>query len=410
MDLMFAGVPQPVRLVGCENLLPLMQTIIASWPCAVAEISPDTPPLIEIRHADDGRYRIGASWLEQPMIEYDDVCAVCSFIIDLVRGWIDSNPDFLCMHCGAAEFGGSLVVFPSVSRAGKSTLIARLAAGGIRAYADDLLPLTAQGEGMSLGILPRLRLPLPVKAGTRLFSFVGQNEGPSNDRYRYVRMSPQMLAPFGSLCPIGAFVLLERKIEGGARLERATRAEAMQHLVRQNFMRDGAAASIFSTLRTLIDSKPCLRLSFSDLDEAVEILSRAFGGDALDAIPGLRDDSAGHREEPDQTWIQESSRRRMRERLYRQVPDIAMESLDGESFLIAPDGNTVLHLNAIGAAIWNLLVRPFGQFEAARLIREAFPDLDGRRARRDVRRLFEAMLARGLIRRETEPRPSIPSA
>ncbi|EHK53331.1 hypothetical protein [Allomesorhizobium alhagi] len=124
------------------------------------------------------------------------------------------------------EFAERLVVFPSTNRAGKSTLIARLAAEGVAVHADDLLPLTPDDEGMSLGISPRLRLPLPETAGATLTRFVMENQGAADGRYKYLELAAPLLAPFGESCPIGAFVLLERQIHRAAELLAAPRGLA----------------------------------------------------------------------------------------------------------------------------------------------------------------------------------------
>lgn len=52
-------------------------------------------------------------------------------------------------------------MFPESSKAGKSTLTVAFAAASYRVFGDDVLGLTAQGEGVAMGVAQRLRLPLP---------------------------------------------------------------------------------------------------------------------------------------------------------------------------------------------------------------------------------------------------------
>jgi hypothetical protein len=83
-------------------------------------------------------------------------------MVSLAEALVSENPDRLCFHGGAALFGERLAIFPGRSRAGKSTMIARLAAGGHTVFGDDILPLDEVGDGLALGVAPRLRLRLPA--------------------------------------------------------------------------------------------------------------------------------------------------------------------------------------------------------------------------------------------------------
>ena len=129
--------------------------------------------------------------------------------------------------------GGGLIVFPSTYRAGKSTLIAALAASGVRTHADDLMPLT-QGEGVALGINPRLRRPLPANAPDRLLMFVARHAGPRDRRYQYLDLPAPLLSPHGERRPILRANLLFRGVEigpGRHRVEFHFRPMSLENLV-----------------------------------------------------------------------------------------------------------------------------------------------------------------------------------
>jgi hypothetical protein len=395
MDLTFQGVPQPIRLVDCAKLVPLMRKIIASWPFIVIESDPAVRPVIVLGSEGNGHYRIEAPWLAEPIEEESDVGAVCSFIIDLVRAWFDAHPEFLCMHCSAAQFAERLVVFPSTSRAGKSTLMVRLAADGVAIHADDLLPITS-GDGMSLGILPRLRLPLPDTAGVKLARFVRQNSGPADSRYRYLELPAPLLAPFGNTCPIGAFVLLERQAHCTAELIPTPRGSGLQHVVQQNYVRPGSAVISLARLRALIEARPCYRLVYSDLDEAVDLLKTSFASAVRDAFVPPVANAATICEPVDVSAAAGAVLcQRKTGPFYVRNPDVTVQTLDAESFLVFSDA--IFCLNSIACAIWELLAEPLSEAEATRLIRAAFPDLNRRRAHRDIRILFADLKTKGLI-------------
>jgi hypothetical protein len=90
---------------------------------------------------------------------------LCDLGIDLAETFIRYRSAMQCLHCSAvalcSEGEERLVVFPNINRAGKSLLAASFLQHRVRLFADDLLAVTEEGEGMAFGLPPRLRLPLP---------------------------------------------------------------------------------------------------------------------------------------------------------------------------------------------------------------------------------------------------------
>src|SRR5690606_31987274 len=83
---------------------------------------------------------------------------------DVLFDWfLAIRPQHLSLHAAAARFGDACVCFPSVAKAGKSTLMIELARRGHQVLCDDVMPLEPQrNRALGLGIAPRLRLPLPA--------------------------------------------------------------------------------------------------------------------------------------------------------------------------------------------------------------------------------------------------------
>jgi hypothetical protein len=187
---------------------------------------PGAEPIIRVSRGA-GEFRIDAPWLDEPVVENRPARAAANLVVDLVEAYLLAHPSNLCLHCGAAEFAGRLVVFPSRSRAGKSTLMARLAQGGMRIYTDDVLPLVnGERDGRSLGIAPRLRLPLPERASSALRGFVNEHSVLRDDDYAYLRQPSPACAAFGATAPLGAAVLLDRQEDGPPTLETDARVTA----------------------------------------------------------------------------------------------------------------------------------------------------------------------------------------
>jgi hypothetical protein len=398
MLIAFDGIARPIELVGCDDLCALFETILRGW--RFSEITALAPAPVIVVHREDRGYRLQSPWLDEPYHDPTEVGIVCAFIVDLVHAYVADNPELLCLHCGAAEFDGRLVVFPSWYRAGKSSLVARLAAAGLPVFADDVMPITCLAdEGVALGIAPRLRRPLPRNMGPLFRRFVQRHRGPSNRRYLYLDLPSDTLAPHGRTAPIGAVVLLDRQSTGRAELVPASKSRGLQRVILQNFARTVAAIEILERLRGLVHRVPCLTLRYSDLDEGAALLQRAFcrwpalpeaatrGAFAPISFARLSPD-AGPPQPPDSGAAGPS---------YVRNPALVLGDVDNELFLVDPRNDSIYHLSPVAAGLWQILSEPTAAREAVQLLQGAFPDADRREIERDVTILFSDLLAGGLI-------------
>lgn len=326
-------------------------------------------------------------------IEASAVEAVCGLLVDVVDAVIEATPSVLCLHGAAVEFAGRLVVFPSRSHAGKSTLVARLAAGGHTVLGDDILPLTPDDRsGVALGIAPRLRLPLPAAATAAFRRFVADNAAVDDGRYLYLGADCGALAPRGMAREIGAIVLLDRTAEGPAEFSRAGESEALQTLIRQNFTSGTQAAVLMDRLHALVGRLPCFKLTYSDLEDATALVEERFrrwpvSTDGLPKGTGAPSEVPGEVGRP----LRPSDQR------FRQVAGIELRQVEGDLFLADRDGVAIYHLNAIGTGIWNLLAEPTSPNDAVEILAAAFPDTDPAQIDQDARALFGELEAAGFV-------------
>ena len=401
MLLQFEGVSRPVSLTNSRTLLPVLGALAASWPFhQVARRGAD--PIITIRR-DPDCFRIASPWLERIAEDDTAVGAACCMLVDLIQAYIQDDPALLCFHCAAVEIGGRLTVFPNTVRAGKSTLAARLAAEGLRIFADDALPvIAARAEGVALGIAPRLRLPLPRRLGAGFRAFVDAHAGPSDRRYRYLSLPPAMLGGYGSRAPLGAIVLLERKASGRAQLVAARRGKGLQHLIVQNFAPGGTSIAAMDRLHGLAARLPCFTLSYSDVDEAAVLLRERLSDRQTPSHAGPRRSRAPERPvaKVDTRAFAALTAAPRNAGGYRQTPGIHLRDVDGDLFLVRSKQDGVFHLDPIAAALWRMLERPTTKAAAAGLLCEAFPSVSRDRIARDVGKAFDALRRGGLIRHE----------
>lgn len=398
MWLRCAGLRTPIEFDGCENLLPILRQVLGSWSFA-AVVSGEGETPIRLSRLGEG-YRLESPWLEEAREETDPVTIVCAFVVDLVRALAEDDRSLLCLHCAAAAYGDRLVLFPNWYRAGKSLLMARLAAQGRKIWADDVMPITASGAGMSLGLAPRLRLPLPSAADDCFRGFVESAAGPRNHRYLYLDLPESRLARFGACLPLGAVVLLDRQEGVPARLEGLPRGESMRRIILQNFARSGPATDILLRVRQIAEGCPCYKLTYADLEEAASLLENRFASG--EGFARRSDESAIESPQDRQITIATTERRQNGEKpeeSYLRVPDVVCESTDGAAFLVDPAQNRIYHLNPVGAALWTLLAEPVSAREAAAVLHNAFPEESEGRILEDIRGLLDRLHSNGLIRR-----------
>lgn len=390
MRITFDDTAFTVNVPDRREFLDALRGAAADWPFAVGEGKGE--PLATVRAAGK-RYEVLSD--DGEPVRTSAVGAACSVVVDVVKGYVDENPARLCLHCGSVEFGGRLVIFPSTYRAGKSTLVVQLAAGGHVVFGDDVLPLSDNDEnGVALGLAPRLRLPLPDDASDEFQHFVEQHAGPGDGYYQYLALSDGLLAKRGSELPLGAVVLLDRQADGAASLAHATRSQALQALITRNFARAEPASDLLDRLHGVMDRLPLFALRYSDLDGAIELLERTFAawpprvdGIGIAAGPALAEAPA----------ITDGRSEEIAHLRLRRNPAVKLHAVDGELFLADADGLAIHHLNAVGAGLWNLLGEPATEEEAAEILCGAFPDANPKAIARDVRTLFAALLAGGFV-------------
>lgn len=131
------------------------------WPITVTAAQGKTPQRY-IYQDTEGLWQ-GAYDIDREYHLPSPASAACSLVGDLISQRLAGEPELLGLHCGSVEVNGRLVLFPESSKAGKSTLTVAFAAAGYRIFGDDVLGLTAHGEGVAMGVAPRLRLPLPCR-------------------------------------------------------------------------------------------------------------------------------------------------------------------------------------------------------------------------------------------------------
>ena len=267
---------RPIAFIGCESLYPALHSVLRDWQLQPIHPNAALKPVITMKKSENGFERT-SNWANEPRIFSDPVDAVCDLIVDLIHALVEDNTRMLCLHCAAVDFGGGLVVFPATYRSGKSLLSVKLASQGARLFSDDVLPVTdLRGSGMALGILPRLRLPLPGQ-GNGLSAFVNRRIGPQNGRYRYINLNHDEQAPFGTELPVRAIVLLDRRPDNKPALRKVDRSDVVKQMILRNFARQNPALEIVDRIYAITLKADCYGLRYNSLEQAVKLLKEVMG-------------------------------------------------------------------------------------------------------------------------------------
>ena len=272
----------PVRFTGCDELARGIAAIFRGWNIREIPAAGAPGPAIRIRKTRRGYQRVSRR-LSKPSlcrakIRRGKVAAICGFHYEFVGWFAEENPELLYVHCAAAEFDGGLVVFPSTWRAGKSILSVQLAAAGARVFCDDVLPIGGSNNfGMALGILPRLRLPMPEGLDPGFRDFLRHRRGPRDSHHLYVSLTDDELAPFGTQAPVRGIVMLQRDPEANPELVPEEKSETLRQVISQNFALEAPALEILDRLQAITAEADCFTLRYANGEQAMRLLQAAFG-------------------------------------------------------------------------------------------------------------------------------------
>ncbi|MBO1518165.1 PqqD family protein [Oceanisphaera pacifica] len=263
VDISLPGIGDCLRVEHAPEVVEALEQAMPGWPITVTAAQGKIPQRYIYQDTEglwQGAYNIDREYhLPSP------ASAACSLVGDLISQRLAGAPELLGLHCGSVEINGQLVLFPESSKAGKSTLTVAFSAAGYRVFGDDVLGLTAQGEGVAMGVAPRLRLPLPESFSAELVDYATRFAGPEDERYRFVIPPKNGLAQYNDSSSVGAIVLLDRDA-GATSPEVVTLSpgEGLLQLLCQNFAHDAASETLFDHLLPLMQNVPCLLLRYSE--------------------------------------------------------------------------------------------------------------------------------------------------
>lgn len=345
------------------------------------------------------KYSVSSAFMDKSRTYRDPVNAICGLIVELAWARLRADPGLLCLHGAAVEMNGRLVVFPSTRKAGKSTLSVGLLAAGHKLFTDDFLPLQignhGQVFGLSHGISPRLRLPLPDQAGPALQTYIHERSYLTNDQYLYVQPNTGEMAEFGQSAPIGALVFLDQQAGAKQSLLPVDRSESLQALVKQNFSRAMNAAGILQTLAAIARGTQAFTLRYDNIDQAIKLLADQF--DSWSKPPARLDDLDSRLFSTAPVAETQTATTVHPDELMVQASGVVAVHIDGDNFLAAPNGREIHYLNQGAASIWQMLAQAASHEQIVEILSVAYPDQPPERINTDVTATLGAFTASGVI-------------
>ena len=396
--LVLEGMKAGVALKVKPDFLESLPYIFSHWPY---EITTSPIEFFASIEWSDNRYRLSSPYMEKVDRYREPVNAICAIVAELAWQRLREDPSLLCLHGAAAEFSGRLVVFPATRRAGKSTLSVAMNAAGIRMFTDDFLPVSVSDNGVisgiSSGVSPRLRLPVPDQIGENAKDYMRRRQTLSNKQYTYVSPLKTENACFNESAPVGGFVFLDRQDGALAELKEISKADALKTIIKQNFSRAGNAADILAMLEFLSNNLPSYLLRYDQAEPAIEILKQKFTGWDAKA-PGYQ---------PRAKLIDESAHgaktytvyKKVTEGRFEQAEGVKVVSTDGQKFLTGRNGQSIHYLNEGAAMIWQILSEPASAAEAVEILHAAFPEQEVAQLERDVKACFKDFARNGLLKK-----------
>lgn len=390
-DYELPGLGPCIRLVDAQAMEPVLKAAMSGWPLTECPRQPVEPGIC-VRGKEDGFWQ-QAPALPKSMWLETSVGATCSVIADVAGAFLHNHVDYIGLHCGSAEINDQLVIFPESHRAGKSTLTAAFAAAGYRVFGDDVVALTPEGEGMSLGIAPRLRLPLPNAIDEAFQDFVNNHQGPSDSRYGYLKLNETLLANHGEKRSIGAIILIDRNPNiTTPQLTPLQHGEGLWQLLKQNFADTLSDRELITKFWPLVKRMPCFLLRYSDAFKAAEFVGANLEG-ALQA-QSLTYMSPSHAAAtPTAPALDRDDKRCWRARhTAHEYP------LGDELFVILEEGGAIHRMNVTSRAVWLLLQNEaLDIHELSETLTAFFMPVSREQVGKDVALLLGQFLAAGLI-------------
>ncbi len=273
-----AGMPMDVSVIGDG----LLQAI--DWP-ALAELPMAPAPVVSAatQTVRSWQIRPGPSRGDEPDViiaregRPASIVPLAEAVPTLKARLVDNvlrATDRIALHAAALVRRGRALLLSGEPGAGKSTLATALTLAGLGYAGDDIALLDGDAMVQGIAFHPTLKRGswdlLPAYRDALSESRVHRRA--DGAVLRYLPMSE----PCTGRYPVGWIALLDRGEGASARIDRIEPLAALEALLKGAFARTGRSTlADIRVLSQVVSRATCWRLSYENLDQAVELLDRA---------------------------------------------------------------------------------------------------------------------------------------
>jgi len=270
-----------ISVRNAEAVLAHLPLFLGGWPMRGLGAMPELTHDIDIIENGDGSLIVRLTGPGGNDMAFDDALnAANGFAGSLIGAYIACQPDTICLHASTALVGGGLVVLVGNSFSGKSTTALQLACAGYRFFGDDRIAIRWDDEslpiGQCLGLMPKMRLPLPLDCGAAFAEYIEAFSELQDDEAAYLRLGDQEAAGFGDEAPIIALIDLDRQDSGSTSFEEASRPALVKSLLSQVYAPHLDISKLVPSMNRLASLVPCFTLRFSNSREAAQVIATRF--------------------------------------------------------------------------------------------------------------------------------------
>ncbi len=220
---------------------------------------------------------------EAPLVMQGPQAAADALASALMGCFAQQDTRHVTAHAGAVAMADGLVVLYGASLVGKSSIAVQAAHRGRPLAADDRLvisvPIEGAPEGIALGTLPRLRLPLPPQADAAFAAFVEQRSLHRDERLAHLALQrPAEQLPAGTRLPVRALIALQRRESGAVEFSPQGAGVALRSFFDSFAAPHLGSEALTRRLHKLVRRVPSYRLGFANSGQAAKLLIERFGG------------------------------------------------------------------------------------------------------------------------------------
>jgi len=296
----FGPEDRPVMVRNAELVLQHLTIFLGGWTIRFAGRAADSPtaPDIDLVEREDGGVTVILNGPCGYSLSFEDEFNAANGLASaLIAAYVTTRSNMVCLHASSVAVGAgddaAIAVMLGESFAGKSSTALQMAAAGHRLFGDDRLAVVAdekadQGplRGTCLGLMPKVRLPLPPDCGPRFQAFVEGHSEICDDQAAYLRIWDDEAASFGEQAPVSAFIMLDRRDSGDSVLEPAPKGDIVRTLVANCYAPHIDAGALVPVLSGLADRVGGYRLRFSSSRDAAQAIARELNIERAETVNG----------------------------------------------------------------------------------------------------------------------------